>query len=91
MRSPLVVIDDIILATPSSSQSMLQKPHWSQGMTLVIRKIVGKQTALRFFNKQRWIGPEKRPQTSGASSEPSPAGERKIPVDKSTFHFRSAA
>jgi len=49
MRSPFVVIGDIILATPSSSRSVLQKPHRSLGMTLVIMKILGIQTALRFF------------------------------------------
>jgi hypothetical protein len=48
MRSPWVVVDDIILATPSSSQSVLQEPYWSQGMTLVTAKMAGKQTALRF-------------------------------------------
>ena len=47
-RSPLVVVDDIILAIPPSSQSVLQVPFWSQGMTLVTTKMVGKQTALRF-------------------------------------------
>ena len=47
MRSPWAVVDDTILATPLSSQSVLQKP-FSQGMTLVTTKMVGKQTALRF-------------------------------------------
>jgi hypothetical protein len=47
MRPSWVVIDDVILATPYSLQSVHQKSHRSQGMTLVIRKIVGKQTALR--------------------------------------------
>jgi len=47
-RSPLVVVDDIILAIPPSSQSVLQEPFWSQGMTLVTTKMVRKQTALRF-------------------------------------------
>ena len=48
MRSPWVVVDDIILATPPPAQSVFQKPYWSQGMTLVTTKMVGKQTALRF-------------------------------------------
>jgi hypothetical protein len=76
MRSPLVVVDGIILATPSSPQSVFQMPHRSQGMTLVMAKMAGRQTALSFFDKERCIGPEKRTQTSGASSDPSPAGGR---------------
>ncbi len=47
-RSPSVVVDDIILATPLSSESVLQEPFCSQGMTLVMTKMIGKQTALRF-------------------------------------------
>jgi hypothetical protein len=85
MRSPLVVVDGIILATPPSSQSVFQKFHGSQSMTLVMTKMVGKQTELRFFDNERWMGPEKRTQTPPASSDPSPVGGRKIPVAWPTF------
>jgi len=63
MRSPLVMVVDIILATSSSSQSVFQEPHCSQGMTLVITKMLRKQTALRVFCTHRWIGPGKRPRS----------------------------
>ncbi len=85
MRSPLVVIDDIILATPSSSQCVLQRPRHSHSMTLVIEKMVRKQTALKFFDRERCLGPEKRPQTSGTTLDPSPAGGRDIAVVPPAF------